>query len=171
MASWRTHIIFGVTFTWIVMLAINFFYDIFDFSLVNIIIITLLATFFSIISDADHPVSKITATFIFIGLILLILGITDLFIYNTTMLNGKSLIIISAIFLTGTFYISQSNGLFAHRGVTHCFWFGLILLIPLYFIGLNSIEYLTAAFIAFNSHLIADGIILKTKITPSGGRF
>ena len=112
----------------------------FSISLWPMLIYGIIIGIYSLLPDCDHPISKITWLLIGVSIVGLVLGY----------------IIPAMVLLIGVFVATQFAG---HRGIIHSIPAGIVFAIPLYFsFGTQGA---VLGFVAFYSHLIADGIPFK----------
>ena len=128
----------------------------FEINFSSVLIMLGLITFYSILPDIDHKSGTMTWWFLGISIIGLITGlIVMIFNFNISLI----LIIISTFLLIMIFI---STHWFSHRGFIHTIWVGFLSIIPIYFL-FNSIAYCFIGYLAWHSHLIADGYVFKIK--------
>jgi hypothetical protein len=113
-----------------------------------LIVLAAIAYTYSLLPDIDHPISTITWHFLGIGIIGLV---ASFFVY------GQALLFFSIGLLILTFLCAQFAG---HRGPIHTVWAGAIFALPVYFI-FGDWRLIFIAWIAFYSHLVADGYLFK----------
>jgi len=145
--NYRNHLAIGYLMSCLVMIITNILFG--WFSGIEVIFISLIIVgVFSLLPDIDHPNSKITWFFIGMGILAFILSIS----LNEQNLRYTSLIILIFVFL--------SAQVCKHRGFYHSISAALIMSFPLSFFHL---DYGTIGFVAYYSHLIADGLWIKLK--------
>lgn len=127
-------------------------------TLSSVFLIALVTVFYSLLPDIDHKNSTITWWFFGIGVLGLVAGIIQLAL-GLNFFSPIKLLVISTVLLAATFV---SVNLFEHRGFTHSIPAGLIAIVPLYFV-LGSFAYCLIGYVAYHSHLIGDGYLLKMK--------
>jgi len=146
MSGYKTHLLVGFIVGIIFFITTWKFLGWFDISLVTIIISLGIIVIYSLASDLDHPLSKLTWVFIGCAIIILILGLSfknDFYTYF-----GVGLLVF-------TFICAKC---FKHRKFIHSWSAGIIFCLPLFFLG---IEFTLLGFISFLSHLFADKIPFK----------
>ena len=156
--NWTLHSPFAVVITWIILGIIHFVITPLEITIISAIIITAIAAVYGLLPDLDHKMSKITGIFMTIAITILGIGLFDLLIKDLSYIAGVQMTIIGFISLVLTFIVSAGDGIFSHRSVTHCWWCGIIFLIPLVLVGLTQIEFLLSGYLGFWSHLLGDGI-------------
>jgi hypothetical protein len=138
-------LILGIAFIFIS----NYYWDWFSlWSLEFFIAIVLIIPLYALLPDIDHEAGTITWWFIGLGILGAIVGA----IWN------RYLLYFSLAILVITFLAVK---LTHHRGIIHTIEAGIIFAIPMIFIFDWSMAIL--AFIAFYSHLLADGLPFKIK--------
>jgi len=149
MSDWRGHLRTG--FVWqtimlILVIGLSIYFKQIP-TLKTIIILPLIFVLSPLISDIDHPSSKITKFFLLIGILSLwyaLLVDNYMFIYIIT-------------FLTFVVLVSQFIN---HRGITHNFLFILMLhIIVIFVLGFSYL--ILISFVGVMSHLHADKMLFK----------
>lgn len=161
MASWQVHCIGGLILTWLILLGIHFMTGYFSFGWKDYILISGLILLFSLLPDIDHPISKITRVFQFVSVTMFILALVEVVGIDIPTLSSTWLFVFGALLFIGTFLVSQGEGIFAHRAFTHCWVCGIICVLPLFLIGLGTVEYIIGSWLGYVSHLVFDGIPLS----------
>jgi len=155
----RSHIIFAILLSFIfIYLTIYLGIARLDFTWASVAIITLLIVFYCLLPDIDHKSSTITWWFFGVGILGLVFAIIELLL-GIEKISPLTIIILSTILLSATFI---AVNFFEHRGFTHSIPAGIIAILPLYFV-FHSLIYCFVAFVAFYSHLLGDGYVLKWK--------
>lgn len=156
----RSHIIFGIILAIAFILLLWYLeLDLIKFSFSSVIILMGITIFYSLLPDIDHKNSTITWWFFGLGILGLIVGIIDLKFNFFDSVNSLMIIIFSTVLLAVTFISVQ---IFHHRGFTHSVPAGLIAVTPV-FLLFHNIFFCIMAYVAWHSHLIADGYIFKLK--------
>lgn len=155
----KHHIIFGM----LLVLGFIFFLsvfnlDIFRFTLTSVLTIVAITLFYSLLPDIDHKNSTITWWFFGIGVLGLVIGMLEI-VFKINFISPLTVIFISTLLLVFT-YVSVN--LFDHRGLIHSIPIGILAVLPLYLL-LHSIGYCLLAYVAWHSHLVGDGYLLKFK--------
>jgi membrane-bound metal-dependent hydrolase YbcI (DUF457 family) len=152
------HIIFAFLLCFgFILLAGAFGWDWFNFSAKSVVIMCLIILLYSLLPDIDHKNSTVTWWFIGFSIIGLIWGLLVLIMrqnYN----RGLLLIGISIVFLLAIYFCTNY---FKHRGIIHSILIGILVSIPLYFIFFFEVQYAIIGFVAWYSHLLADGYLFK----------
>ena len=155
----KNHITFAAIFVLVFILTLEYFnIHLFKFTADSIFIIALLTIFYSVLPDIDHKNSTITWWFFGLGVLGLVSGLLSLAL-DLKFFNSWILIIVSTIILVATYL---AVNLFSHRGFIHSIPVGLVSVIPLFFIFYDA-SYCIAAYVAWHSHLVGDGYLLKFK--------
>ena len=154
----KNHITFAAIFVLIFILVLGYFnLNLFSFTSSSIFIMALLTIFYALLPDIDHKNSTITWWFFGIGVLGLVLGILE-FSLNMRLINPIILLVFSTLLLSST-YLAVT--LSSHRGFIHSIPVGLLAVIPIYLtLGFG---YSCLAYVAWHSHLIGDGFLLKFK--------
>lgn len=146
MSSWKTHMIFGLLFSIIIVI---FFYKMkyLELEFHQYFFFIPVVFFSALLPDIDTKKS-IIGRIVFLTGIMLIIGSSLLYyIYE----NPLFLFILFSVFLS--FILIH---LLKHRGFTHSIIGGLFVLLPMLFLG---IEMYVISFVAYFSHLLLDGEI------------
>jgi len=147
----QNHLIIGLIVGTITAAALMFLKKI-DFAFLNMAFIPLISLLYSLLPDIDHKSGTATWMAYGTGLIFLILGFLGL---NIPFLGDSSTLMIAGIItLVGTFCLAMFAG---HRGFVHTIWFGALAAAALYLL-LHQWTHCIIAFMAFYSHLCADGL-------------
>jgi hypothetical protein len=155
----RNHITFAAIFIVVFLIILGYFkIDLIKITPPSILILSIITVFYSLLPDIDHKNSTITWWFFGIGVLGLVLGMLEL-AFNLPMINAWALMILSTMLLVFTYL---AVNLFEHRGIIHSIPVGLLSVIPLFFI-FNSFAYCLIGYIAWHSHLVGDGYLLKFK--------
>lgn len=155
----RNHIIFALIFVLASIFILNCFkIDIFRFTLVSIFTIIAITVFYCLLPDIDHKNSTITWWFFGIGVLGLVLGMLEIG-FKLNFMSPIKIIFISTLLLVFTYL---AVNLFEHRGLIHSVPIGILAVLPLYLL-FHSVAYCSLAYIAWHSHLIGDGYLLKFK--------
>jgi membrane-bound metal-dependent hydrolase YbcI (DUF457 family) len=155
----KNHIIFGAIFVISFIFILTLFnLDIFRFTLISILTITAITLFYSLLPDIDHKNSTITWWFFGIGVLGLVIGMLEI-VFKINFISPLTVIFLSTLLLVFT-YISVN--LFNHRGLIHSIPIGILAVLPLYLL-LHSFAYCFLAYVAWHSHLVGDGYLIKMK--------
>lgn len=130
----------------------------FNFSMTSIFIMACIILFYCLLPDIDHKNSTITWWFFGLGVLGLLVGMIGVY-FNFGFFDGWALMIVSTFLLVFT-YVSVI--LFKHRGIVHSIPVGLLSIVPLFFV-FHSFSYCALAYVAWHSHLIGDGYLIKIK--------
>lgn len=154
----KNHITFAAIFVLIFILTLGYFnLNLFSFTPISVFVMALLTIFYAILPDIDHKNSTITWVFIGIGVLGLIGGILEIY-SGIKIINSTLLIVFSTLLIVST-YVAVT--FFSHRGFIHSVPVGLLAILPVYLtlgFGFSCIAY-----VAWHSHLIGDGFLLKFK--------
>lgn len=143
------HLIVGFISAAIFIVCMHYFASWYDFSDYKIIIIALLVIpLYSLLPDIDHESGTITWYFLGASIIGAVAG---------AFIPNKLLLYYSLSLLVMTFIAVKFTH---HRGVIHTIWVGALAAVPLGFIFNWQIA--AVGFVAFYSHLCADGLPFKT---------
>jgi hypothetical protein len=153
----KGHWIFGAVLCLFFILLAGFFnMNWFEWSVSSVLIIIGLIAFYSILPDIDHKAGTMTWVFLGIGIMGLVIGLIILiFDFHFSL----AVLISSTLLLTATFLAAHWM---PHRGFIHTIWVGILSVIPLYFL-FHSLAYCFLGYLAWHSHLIADGYIFKIR--------
>jgi hypothetical protein len=155
----KHHMIFGILFVLsFIFLLVSVGMDIFEFTITSILTIVAISIFYSLLPDIDHKNSTITWWFFGIGVLGLAIGMISLF-FKLNFINAWALMIFSSFILIFTYL---AVNLFEHRGLIHSIPIGLLAVLPLYLL-FHSFAYCALAYVAWHSHLVGDGYLLKFK--------
>jgi len=155
----RDHIWFGAVFVLICLLVLGWLkLNWIAFSISSLFTIIFITIFYSLLPDIDHKNSTITWWFFGIGVLGLVLGMIGLAL-GLSFINFWTLMIISTILLVFTYL---AVNLFDHRGFIHSIPVGILSVVPLFFV-FHSIAYCLIGYVAWHSHLVGDGYLLKFK--------
>jgi len=147
MSDWKGHLKTGFIWQTIVLIIIIILSIYFKQvpTLKSILILPFIFLLSPLISDIDHPSSKITKLFLLIGTLLL---------WFCLIINNNMFIYIIS-FLTFVVFVSQFVN---HRSITHNFLFILMLhIIVIFILGFNYL--IIVSFTGVISHLYADKIL------------
>ena len=155
----KTHIQFAALLVLIFILTLGYFnIELFKFDISSIFIMILLTVFYSILPDIDHKNSAITWLFFGIGVLGLVIGILEL-IFKFNLVSPIIILILSTLLLSSTYI---AGNIFSHRGFIHSIPVGILAVTPLYFL-FHGMSYCYLAYVAWHSHLLGDGYLLKFK--------
>ena len=153
------HITLGGIFVLMLILLVGWMgFNFVSFTISSIFSIILITVFYSLLPDIDHKNSTITWWFFGVGVLGLIFGILEL-VWGLDFFSPIKLLVFSTILLAATFV---SVTVFDHRGFTHSIPAGLLAVIPLFFI-FGSFAYCLIGYVAYHSHLVGDGYLLKMR--------
>jgi membrane-bound metal-dependent hydrolase YbcI (DUF457 family) len=155
----RNHITFGAIFVVALIFILGCFgINWISFSVSSIFSIAVVTIFYSLFPDIDHKNSTITWWFFGIGVVGIVLGILEI-AYGLNFISPIKLMSLSCLLLVFTYLAAT---LFDHRGFIHSISAGLIAAFPLLFI-FHSFAYYIIGYVAWHSHLIGDGYLIKLK--------
>jgi membrane-bound metal-dependent hydrolase YbcI (DUF457 family) len=155
----RNHITFGAIFVVALIFVLGWLgLNWISFSASSIFSIILITVFYSLFPDIDHKNSTITWWFFGFGVIGIVFGLLE-FAYDLNFISPIKLMSLSCLLLVFTYLAST---IFEHRGFIHSITAGLIAAFPLLFIFPGVVYYLIG-YVAWHSHLIGDGYLLKFK--------
>ena len=153
------HIWFAAVFVLVFMLILGWLrLNWISFSITSLLTMALITVFYSLLPDIDHKNSTITWWFFGIGVLGLTIGMLGLWL-KLGFFNAWTIMIISALLIIFTY---TSVILFKHRGIVHSIPVGILSIIPLFFV-FHSFVYCLIGYVAWHSHLIGDGYLLKFK--------
>jgi len=144
--DYKEHLFLGTALGVILISLTHYFFNWFEFNLINIGFMFVIIYVYSLLSDVDTKAGTIVWTFIPLGLITIIYG----YVYNNQIAFYGGVGLIAVTFLAAQF--------FPHRGFTHSILFGLCVSLPWIYLSWN---YSILAFLCFYSHLAADSEFLK----------
>lgn len=155
----RGHLIFGAILGFIfIYLTIYLGIGIFDFTWASVFAVTFIIGFYSLLPDIDLKNSTITWLFFGVGVLGLVIAIIEMS-FGIEKINPLLIIVLSTILLVFTFL---SANIFEHRGIVHSVPAGVLAAIPMYFV-FHSFAYCLLAYVAWHSHLLGDGYLLKMR--------
>ncbi len=136
MSGYKKHILFGTILALLVYIILIYTKYI-HFYISNLLTITLVSILYSILPDIDIRTSKAYQLFIFVAMVLI------LYTLYLNKLMYTSIIVLTVVAVS----------LLKHRGITHRWWFGVLISLPLL---LNDTSTFLCGLTAYMSHLLLD---------------
>ena len=154
MSGFKKHLLIGFITIAILFIIIHSTTTWLPLSLQTLIMTVIITYIFSLLPDIDHRISTITWTFLGVGILGLLFGVTNMLYNFFRDVPNLTIIISSAVFLLLVFLCA----IFArHRGIIHTVRAGAIFAITPYILT-HSLILCILAFAAYYSHLCADGL-------------
>jgi len=150
------HIVFsGCMAALFVLISVFYGWGLYDFTFGFILSFMGIIIVYSLLPDIDHKNGTMTWWILGLGIIGVSLGTLQLvFLVGSPMIT----LVISSLLLIVTFLAANLK----HRGIIHTVWAGMLFSVPLYFI-FGSIPHAALGYIAYHSHMWADGLFFKVK--------
>ena len=151
----KQHTLVGLTSVIIFAILMHLIRGWFPIDIKTIISILVVGYVFCLLPDIDHRISQITWLFLGIGIAGILVSVVDM--YYSFIPSGYNIMIPSLVLLVLTFVCAKYA---KHRGIIHTIRLGAIFSALLYFI-VPDWRLCIVAMIAYQSHLIADGYLLR----------
>ena len=153
------HIVFGLIVGMVFILFTCYLgFNWFNFSLKSSVAMFGIIGLYSLLPDIDHKASTITHWFFGLGILGVCFGILEMYIHITS-IHPVMILIISSLFLLCTYV---SSNLMKHRGKIHTVQLGILAVLPLWIL-FHSTAFCLLGYVAWHSHLLADGYLFKVK--------